>query len=87
MVRMVIGMLLYRFTIYVTADTTSAGGLVPTVTDNAFSLGLLDTKEVGISFAPTSSLSDANGELTFGGIDSSKYIGDITFVYAPSPTD
>ena len=63
------------------SGTTSDGNSVPTVTDNAFSLGLLDTKEVGISFAPTTSLNDANGELTFGGVDTSKFDGELTFVY------
>ena len=58
-------------------DTTSAGGLVPTVTDNAFSLGLIRNKQVGISFAPATSTSDANGQLTFGGIDQSKFIGPL----------
>jgi len=63
-----------------TEDTTSNGGTVPTVLDNAFSLGLLDSKEIGISFEPTTSLSVTNGELTFGGTDSSKFTGDIHFV-------
>jgi hypothetical protein len=56
---------------------------VPTVTDSAFSLGLLDTKEVGISFEPTTVDSITNGELTFGGLDPSKFTGSITWVYVP----
>lgn len=54
---------------------------IPTVTDNAFTQGLIDAQEVGISFEPTTSLSDTNGEITFGGTDPSKFTGDITFVY------
>ncbi|KAM5546222.1 hypothetical protein V8D89_000348 [Ganoderma adspersum] len=53
---------------------------VPTVTDNAFAQGLIDAHEVGISFAPTTSLETTNGELTFGGIDSSKFTGPLNFV-------
>ena len=62
-------------------DTTSGGGTIPTVTDNAFSLGLISNKVLGISFEPSTETSSTNGELTFGGIDSSKFTGDITFVY------
>ncbi|KAK7680347.1 hypothetical protein QCA50_016587 [Cerrena zonata] len=53
---------------------------ISTVTDSAFSLGLLDAHEVGISFEPTNSLSSTNGEIIFGGIDDSKFTGDINFV-------
>ena len=67
-------------------DTTSGGGLVPTVTDNAFSLGLIDAHEVGISFEPSNQISATNGELTFGGIDPSKFTGDLHFVYVFSLT-
>ena len=62
-------------------DTTAGGGTVPTVTDNAFAQGLLASKEVGISFAPTTSTSDPNGQLTFGGVDTSKFIGPLTTVF------
>ncbi|OCH85903.1 aspartic proteinase precursor [Obba rivulosa] len=53
---------------------------IPTVTDNAFSQGLISAHEVGISFEPTTSDTSTNGELTFGGTDSSKFTGSITFV-------
>ncbi|KAI0786915.1 aspartic proteinase [Abortiporus biennis] len=53
---------------------------IPTVTDNAFSQNLISSDLVGISFQPATSTSDMNGELTFGGTDSSKFTGDITFV-------
>ncbi|EMD36749.1 hypothetical protein CERSUDRAFT_114658 [Gelatoporia subvermispora B] len=62
-----------------TEGTVSRGGTVPTVTDNAFSQGLISAHEVGISFEPTTSDTSANGELTFGGTDSSKFTGSISF--------
>ncbi|THG99711.1 hypothetical protein EW026_g2683 [Hermanssonia centrifuga] len=63
-----------------TEGTTDDGGEVPTVTDNALTLGLIGTNQVGISFEPTTSISDVNGEIIFGGTDSSKHTGDIQFV-------
>ncbi|EMD36748.1 hypothetical protein CERSUDRAFT_51190 [Gelatoporia subvermispora B] len=53
---------------------------IPTVTDNAFSQGLISAHEVGISFEPTTTDTSTNGELTFGGTDSSKFTGSITLV-------
>ncbi|TBU57604.1 family A1 protease [Dichomitus squalens] len=53
---------------------------IPTVTDNAFSQGLIPAHEIGISFEPTSSLDNTNGELTFGGVDTSKFTGPLNFV-------
>ncbi|KAH9947115.1 acid protease [Amylocystis lapponica] len=52
---------------------------VPTVTGNLFSQGVIPNNLVAVSFAPPTSDSDANGELTFGGTDSSKYTGSITY--------
>ena len=46
--------------------------------DNAFSQGFIDADMIGISFQPTGSADPVtNGELTFGGIDSSKMTGDL----------
>jgi len=53
--------------------------LIPTVTDNLFSKGLITAHEIGISFAPTTQLDNVNGELTWGGVDSSKLTGSVTF--------
>ncbi|KAM5546215.1 hypothetical protein V8D89_000341 [Ganoderma adspersum] len=53
---------------------------IPTVTNNAFTQGLIDAHEIGISFEPSSSLNNANGELTFGGVDTSKFTGPLNFV-------
>ncbi len=49
------------------------------VTDNLFSQGFITSNLVAVSFAPTDSESDANGELTFCGTDYSKFTGAITF--------
>ena len=51
------------------------------MTDNLLSQGLIDTEVLAVSFEPTTTDSDTNGELTFGGTDSSKYTGDISYVY------
>ncbi|KAI0672030.1 family A1 protease [Trametes maxima] len=53
---------------------------LPTVTDNAFNQGLIPQHLVGFSFEPSSSLNNANGELTFGGVDPSKFTGPLNFV-------
>ncbi|KAH9945544.1 acid protease [Amylocystis lapponica] len=53
---------------------------IPTVTDNLYSQGVITNNLVAVSFAPTTSESDANGELTFGGTDSSKYTGPINYI-------
>ncbi|KAJ8474583.1 hypothetical protein ONZ51_g7130 [Trametes cubensis] len=53
---------------------------IPTVIDNAFSQGLIPEHLIGISFEPTTSPDNANGEFTFGGIDSSKFTGSLEFV-------
>ncbi|KAI0760884.1 acid protease [Trametes elegans] len=53
---------------------------IPTVTDNAFSQGLISAHQIGIAFAPTQSLDTTNGELSFGGIDESKFTGPLNFV-------
>jgi hypothetical protein len=47
---------------------------VPTITDNFFKQGTITTESIGIFYQPSTS-SDilANGELTFGDIDSSKF--------------
>ncbi|KIL65642.1 hypothetical protein M378DRAFT_521201 [Amanita muscaria Koide BX008] len=56
---------------------------IPTVTDNAFSSGQISANKIGVSFEPVqgSSQSSQNGELTWGGVDYSKFIGSID--YAP----
>ncbi|KAI0296358.1 aspartic peptidase domain-containing protein [Multifurca ochricompacta] len=56
------------------------GSSVPTVTDNLFSSGTIPSNLVSVSFEPTTTESEVNGELTFGGTDSEKYTGAITFI-------
>ncbi|KAJ7070794.1 aspartic peptidase A1 [Mycena amicta] len=62
------------------ARTTS----IPTVTDNLFSQGTITSHLIGISFAPTTVEAVTNGEITFGGTDSSKFTGSITFTSVTS---
>jgi hypothetical protein len=40
--------------------------LIPTVTDNAFTDGIITSNEIGVSFEPTTTSSVVNGELTWG---------------------
>lgn len=66
-----------------TSGTVSGVSTVPTVTDNLFSQGTISSESIGISFEPTTgdgSGALVNGELTFGGTDSTKYTGEINFV-------
>ncbi|CAA7264889.1 unnamed protein product [Cyclocybe aegerita] len=58
----------------------ATNSIVPTVTDNLFSQGTITNNEIGISFEPTTTLEALNGELTWGGTDSSKFTGSITFI-------
>ncbi|KAI9462931.1 acid protease [Russula earlei] len=67
------------------ALSPSRGSAVPTITDNLFSQGTIASNMVSVSFEPTNGTSDKNGELTFGGTDSTKFTGNITFTM-PVPT-
>ncbi|KIJ40043.1 hypothetical protein M422DRAFT_174297, partial [Sphaerobolus stellatus SS14] len=63
-----------------TERTLSSGDSIPTVTDNLFSQGTILSNLVAISFEPTNFQPVTNGELTFGGVDPSKFIPEITYV-------
>ena len=60
--------------------TNDPDTLIPTVVQNAYSQGLIDAEVIGVAFAPTTSTSDTNGVITFGGVDSDYYTGDIAYV-------
>ncbi|KAI5119244.1 hypothetical protein M0805_008795 [Coniferiporia weirii] len=62
-----------------TEGTVSGVSSVPTVTDNLLSQGTISDEVIGIYYAPTQSDSVTNGELTFGGTDSAKFTGSITY--------
>ncbi|KIJ33850.1 hypothetical protein M422DRAFT_264141 [Sphaerobolus stellatus SS14] len=57
----------------------ATSSLIPTITDNLLTQGTIPTDLIAVSFEPTNSESITNGELTFGGTDSSKFTGSITF--------
>ncbi|TDL23166.1 acid protease [Rickenella mellea] len=63
-----------------TEGTLSSGKPVPTVTDNLASQGTIPENSIGILYEPTTGTDIANGELTFGGIDTAKITGEISFV-------
>ncbi|KAG9314123.1 aspartic peptidase domain-containing protein [Chiua virens] len=52
---------------------------IPTVTQNLYAQGTIAEEVVGVFFAPTTSTDDENGELTFGGVDATKYTGALTY--------
>ncbi|KAL2073593.1 hypothetical protein VTL71DRAFT_10919 [Oculimacula yallundae] len=64
-----------------TAGTVAATSSVPTFMDNLKAQGSIATEVLGVSFRPESGsdTSDANGELTLGGVDASKYTGSLTY--------
>ncbi|KAH9008779.1 aspartic peptidase A1 [Lactarius hengduanensis] len=57
--------------------TTGTLSIIP---DVLFSQGTIPADLVSVSFEPTTNLSAPNGELTFGGTDSTKFTGSITFI-------
>lgn len=64
-----------------TYETVSNTKLVPTFMDNLYSQGSIATEALGVSFRPEpgSDTDDANGVLTIGGTDSSRYTGTISY--------
>lgn len=64
-----------------TENTVSNAYTVPTFMDNLYAQGSISTEVLGVSFRPESGsdTSDTNGELTLGGVDSSKYTGSLTY--------
>ncbi|KAF7368167.1 Aspartic protease [Mycena venus] len=70
-----------------TEDTVSGVSTVPTFMQNLVSQGVISENILGVSFAPLSGSDeeDTNGELTFGGVDDSKFTGSITYTTAVAP--
>ncbi|TFK83046.1 aspartic peptidase A1 [Polyporus arcularius HHB13444] len=50
-----------------------------TVTDTAWYSGLLDARVISIFFQPSNTIDSKNGELTFGGIDKTKFRGPLHY--------
>lgn len=63
-----------------TQGTVSNTTEVPTVTDNLYAQGTISSDLLGISYEPSSTANVSNGELTFGGTDSTKYTGTLNTV-------
>jgi len=70
-----------------TESTVSGKSSVPTFMENLVSEGVISKNILGVSFAALSGSesSASDGELTFGGVDSSKYTGSITYTTAVAP--
>jgi hypothetical protein len=66
-----------------TAGTVEGGAPVPTFMNNLAGQRAIPAEVLGVAFAPENGNDghDANGELTLGDVDSSKYTGALT--YAP----
>jgi Eukaryotic aspartyl protease len=60
--------------------TSTFGKTISIVLDNLFNEGSLSSYEFALSFQPSTGESETNGEITFGGTDSSKYTGAISYV-------
>jgi hypothetical protein len=63
------------------SGTVSGMDVVSTITDSLYAQGTISSAVLGFSMQPTNTTSQANGELTFGGVDPSRYTGSIA--YAP----
>ena len=48
--------------------------------DNLFSQGIITQNLFALSFEPVTQASETNGEITFGGVDDSKFTGSISYV-------
>lgn len=65
-----------------TAKTVKGVSVVPTFMDNLYKQKSISSEVLGVYFAPLSGSesSASNGELTLGGVDSTKYTGSITYI-------
>ncbi|TVY67385.1 Polyporopepsin [Lachnellula suecica] len=64
-----------------TSGTVASTSTVPTFLDNLYAQKSITTEVLGVYFAPESGAdqNDANGELTLGGVDTTKYTGTLTY--------
>ncbi|KAJ6611900.1 aspartic peptidase domain-containing protein [Mycena sp. CBHHK59/15] len=58
---------------------TNLTAIVPTIADTLFCQGNITTELFAIFFEPTTTRNSLNGEITWGGADSSKFTGNIIF--------
>ncbi|KAM3514716.1 hypothetical protein MY11210_001687 [Beauveria gryllotalpidicola] len=65
-----------------TQNTVSNAATVPTFLDNLYRQGSIPSEVLGVYFKPEagSDTNDNNGELTLGGVDSTKYTGTLGYV-------
>ncbi|KAG1742327.1 acid protease [Suillus paluster] len=63
-----------------TQGTVSNTSDVPTVTDNLYAQGTIPSDLLGVFYEPSSTSNVANGEISFGGTDNTKYTGSINSV-------
>lgn len=54
---------------------------IPTVQDNLFNQGAVKENKVGICFFPATPGNLTDGEITFGGVDSTKFNEPLSYVY------
>lgn len=56
------------------------GSCIDTIIETAYTQVLIPQRTIGISFEPANSIDNWNGQLTFGGIDESKFTGPLNWV-------
>ncbi|KAH7878512.1 aspartic peptidase A1 [Lentinula edodes] len=63
----------------------NAESTIPTVMDNLFAQGTISNETLGVFLAPTTTDDPVNGELSFGGVDTSKMTGPMSFFQSTLP--
>ncbi|KAI8578331.1 hypothetical protein K450DRAFT_281762 [Umbelopsis ramanniana AG] len=63
-----------------TQGTSPYAKTIPSVLENLFSQKLIPSNVFALSFRPSTGEEEMNGEITLGGIDSSKFTGAISYV-------
>lgn len=63
-----------------TEGTVSNKKTVPTVTDNLFKSGAISSDELGIFFKPVEKGLSGEGQITWGGVDTTKVVGGVNYV-------